>query len=79
MQYRRGESASKTWYRSDRLFCLNGQWFFSTRENINMGPFASRAEAEIELAQFIRHVSDGRGLYLSQYDQSFLTSINARR
>ena len=56
---------------------MNGQWFFTTREHIDMGPFMSRQEAEIELAVFIRHITDKSGLYLSQYDQSFFTGVTA--
>ena len=56
---------------------MNGQWFFTTREHIDMGPFMTHREAEIELAVFIRHVTDKSGLYLSQYDQSFFTGITA--
>lgn len=79
MQYRNGESSEKSWYRSDRFFSMNGQWFFSTREHIDMGPFISRQEAEIELAVFIRHVTAGSGLCLSGYDHSFFNGEHLRR
>jgi hypothetical protein len=73
MQYRMGDKSERAWYRSDRFFSINGLWFFTTREKIDMGPFMSRKEAEIELARFIRHITDSNGLCLSQYNQSFLT------
>ncbi len=44
---RRNES-SKTWFRSDRVFHCNGEWFFHTREGIDVGPYDSNFEAEIE-------------------------------
>lgn len=77
MQYRTGENPGKAWYRSDRFFSMNGQWFFTTREHRDMGPFTSRREAEIELAVFIRHITSSNGLYLAQYDQSFFTGVTA--
>lgn len=79
MQYRNGESSEKSWYRSDRFFSMNGQWFFTTREHLDMGPFISRQEAEIELAVFIRHVTAGSGLHLSGYDHSFFTGEHLQR
>jgi hypothetical protein len=44
---RRNESA-KTWFRSDRVFNCNGRWYFHTREGIDVGPYESQLEAEIE-------------------------------
>lgn len=39
-------------YRSDRFYRINSDWYFSTREGFEMGPYESRAladEALIEL------------------------------
>ena len=41
---RKGEQ-EKTWFRSDRFFCVGNQWYICTRENPNVGPFRSREEA----------------------------------
>ena len=67
MQYRDGEEVS-TRYRSQRYYCICGEWYFSTRENLNVGPFPSREDAEAELLFFLRHSNEGgifTGLYLS--------------
>lgn len=52
MGYREGEE-DKTRFRSDRFFCEDGQWFFTTREGDVQGPFESRAEAEQELEMYL--------------------------
>jgi hypothetical protein len=49
---RREDNEDKTYFRSDRLFSMNGQWYFSTREG-DCGPFASREVAHAALARFI--------------------------
>lgn len=43
----------KTFFRSgDRVFSLNGQWYFQTREH-DHGPFPSRTLAEQDLARYV--------------------------
>lgn len=37
---------------SNRVFCLNGEWFFQTRE-IDHGPFTCRAAAEQALDRYV--------------------------
>lgn len=44
----RENEKKKTWFRSDRVFITNGQWYFHTREGIDVGPYESQLEAEIE-------------------------------
>ncbi|MCB1683295.1 MAG: DUF6316 family protein [Pseudomonadales bacterium] len=38
----------KTWFRSERVFLSDGKWFFHTREGVDVGPYDSQFEAEIE-------------------------------
>lgn len=57
MTSREGEG-DKTWFRSDRFFCEEGKWFFTTRENTVEGPYASRAEAEQELMMYLRDLRE---------------------
>ena len=49
---RRGEE-SKTWYRTDRIYENDGTWFFATREKIDVGPYTSLNEAEIDVQVLI--------------------------
>lgn len=46
---RAGEEG-KLWFRSDRFFKIADKWFFSTRDNQDVGPFNSRIEAVNALA-----------------------------
>ena len=62
---RRDDQEDKTYFRSNRLFCSNGQWFFVTREG-EQGPYSKRDQAEAALERFIgekvelRHFQDTR-------------------
>lgn len=61
MKYRIGE-VTNSHFRNERFFCISGEWYFSTRENLKVGPFADREQSEIELMFFLRHVDEG-GIY----------------
>jgi len=47
MEFRRNERA-KTWFRSHRIFRSEANWYFHTREGIDVGPFRSEFEAQVE-------------------------------
>ncbi len=49
----------KTHFRTDRFYRSDGQWFFTTREKIEVGPFSSREEADKELILYLSHVNEG--------------------
>lgn len=51
---RRGEQGNFP-FRSQRLCCENGDWYFQTREGALNGPFTDRQEAEKALAVFVAH------------------------
>jgi len=57
MSVRTGET-TKNWFRSERFMHVNDQWFFSTREMTEEGPFSSKEDAEMELLLYIRHAND---------------------
>ena len=44
----------KNFFKSDRTFSVNGEWYFSTREGGDEGPFVSKQDAENEIAVYIR-------------------------
>jgi len=55
---RKDDKQDKTYFRSaDRVFNLNGRWYFSTREG-EQGPFASERQAQFEIARFITEKTD---------------------
>jgi Domain of unknown function (DUF6316) len=57
MDHRKNEPR-KTWFRSDRIFRSNNQWYFQTREGIDVGPFNSEFEAQVE-ASILKQVLNG--------------------
>lgn len=57
---RKGEP-NNTFFRSARVECVNGQWFFAVREEINMiGPFTSQKEAQAQANDYANNVSKGK-------------------
>src|SRR5262245_50640076 len=54
VQYRKNEPV-KTWFRSHRIFRSNEFWYFHTREGIDVGPFNSEFEAQVE-SSILKHV-----------------------
>jgi hypothetical protein len=49
---RRDDKSPKTYFRSERIFCMNGSWYFSTREG-DLGPYTGRTGAEAALRTFL--------------------------
>ncbi len=52
---RRGEKRQLR-FRSDRMFVADNQWYFSTREGDEMGPYATKEEAEAELVRYLYRI-----------------------
>ena len=50
---RQGETDSLH-FRSGRLFCVDNDWYYSTREGADIGPFPTKADAEVALASFLK-------------------------
>lgn len=51
--YCRVGEVEKTRFRSDRFFTSDNQFFFSTREGEDIGPFPNRSDAERGLKLYI--------------------------
>lgn len=56
---RTGEE-DKFWFRSDRFFTSDSKWYFTTRENRNVGPFETREAAKHGLEIFIESICDNK-------------------
>lgn len=54
MTRRASDSEVKSVFQSDRFFEADGQWYFSTRETPDQGPFLSRELALRECAMFLK-------------------------
>ena len=74
MEYRAGEGEAEN-FRTPRYFCISGQWYLSSRENLQMGPFPSLDDAQMELLMFLRHVDEG-GIYANGYLQRHSVEIS---
>lgn len=44
---------SRMWFRTSRFFLVDEAWFFSTREGIDVGPYATREEAERDASRLL--------------------------
>lgn len=40
-------------FRSDRFFSVGNQWYFSTREGFDSGPYANKKRAQESLQRFL--------------------------
>ncbi|OEY66640.1 DUF6316 family protein [Marinobacter sp. X15-166B] len=54
-QHRAGEACALP-FRSERIFCVDNKWYFTTREGFDSGPFYSRQRAEIGVQRFLHVV-----------------------
>ncbi|MGB5254189.1 MAG: DUF6316 family protein, partial [Sedimenticolaceae bacterium] len=55
-------SAERSFFRSDRYFTVGHEWYASTREGKDIGPFFDRDDAEMALACHVTECFiDGRG------------------
>ncbi len=50
----RGGEPRQLWYRSDRIFRSNGQWYFHTREGFHVGPYRTQFDAEVESSMLVK-------------------------
>jgi len=57
---RKGEEEG-THFRSARVECLNGQWFFAVREGTKLiGPFVSQQDAQKAADSYAKDIDEGR-------------------
>ena len=50
---RKNDHNDSMYFRSgDRVFCLNGKWYYQTRES-DHGPFYSREAAELDMQRYV--------------------------
>lgn len=59
MTGRKGEN-SAVHFRTDRIQYVNGAWYFCIREKPDlMGPYSTKADAELAIRLFIRDILNG--------------------
>ena len=52
---RQGESGGIP-FRTGRFFCVDAAWYFACREGLDHGPYASKAEAQSALEDFLENL-----------------------
>lgn len=77
----RQAETTRTWVRSDRIFVVDeNSWYFRTREGIEIGPYRSRFEAEVEaglLREVLRNL-DGSKSALAAIQEFVVESFENR-
>jgi hypothetical protein len=61
VDHRKGEEPRRYFRAGDRCFQRNGEWYVSTREGIDVGPYRTRAAADTaakRLVDMLRDVTD---------------------
>lgn len=53
MPRQRQNKATLFTFRSGRFFCVNGEWYFATRESTGHGPYIDRAAAETACRRYV--------------------------
>lgn len=51
---RTGDNPDKAYFRSERFFNADSQWYFTTREVSDQGPYETLESAQSDLAAFLR-------------------------
>lgn len=59
MDCRAGELTPPT-YRTDRLYQVDGRWYFVTREKTREGPFPSLPDASLGIDRYIARMRDSK-------------------
>ena len=64
------------WFRAQRVFRSNGSWFFQTREGVDVEPYESKFEAEIE-AGMLKELLRGDGAAAMGVIREFVVDSHA--
>ena len=51
--HNRGSEPACRYFRCERFFTVGHEWYFATREGLDIGPYATRPQAEIALAKYV--------------------------
>ncbi len=67
------DTRQSTYFRSERVSTINGQFFFSTREGTLEGPYFSRDEAERQVPRYIARMLQSQAILDSRNRDSALS------
>jgi len=58
MKRKNDNQVSLAYFQMDRFVLQNGEWFYTTREGAERGPFANKEGAEDDLAAYVYHLGN---------------------
>lgn len=58
MSRSRNGEPDRTWFRSQRIYRKEDQWFIMTREGMDIGPYESADQARKDAQRLIEHLQD---------------------
>jgi hypothetical protein len=64
IDFRQGESGNIP-FRSGRFYNIDSQWYFSSREQSDIGPFHNKEEAHQALAIYLNDIATITGITLA--------------
>lgn len=50
---RNTDPSTRVHFHAERIHCINGLWYYLTREGANVGPFATKESAKKHLVEFL--------------------------
>lgn len=71
MQTYRESTAQEILFRKGRFSQRGGEWFLTTRENTELGPFESHAAAAVYLDEYLLIVDGADNVELKQFCKIF--------
>ncbi|WP_438950989.1 DUF6316 family protein [Porticoccus sp.] len=78
MAIRRGEEGA-THFRSERIECMNGSWYFTVRETHSMlGPFPSKEAAKKAAHAYIEDIKSGHSAIDALSNQYLLKAFSSK-
>jgi len=73
-ELRNGE-VQRTFFRCDRIYQAGGQWYFSTREGTEEGPFESHDDAEKAVTLYVDSWRRGREIQSQLKERSVYINV----
>jgi hypothetical protein len=58
MKRKNDNKVALAYFQMDRFVLQNGEWFYTTREGVERGPFANKEDAEDDLSAYVYHLSN---------------------
>lgn len=74
---RNDDAPSSSHERDDRYFCLDNEWYFTTREGVVMGPYDSQAHATKCVDEYIEFIQKAKSPVINILKRDKLSAFSA--